>query len=73
MINEEVGAATLLRELSKEVCLRCDNRNVYACFNCKSHRLINQTFSKVMLAKKLQEEIKPRRKLGNLFIRRFYS
>jgi len=73
MTNEEVGAATLLRELSKEICLKCGNHNVYACFNCKIHELINQTFSKVMLAKKLHEEIKPRRKLGNLFIRRLYS
>jgi len=73
MMNEEVGAATLLKELSKEICLRCNNNNVYACFNCKIHELINQTFSKVMLAKKLNEEMKPRRKLGNLFIRRFYS
>jgi len=73
MINEEVGAATLLRELSKEICLRCDNHNVYACFNCRIHDLINQTFSKLMLAKKLHEELKPRRKIGNLLIKRFYS
>jgi len=73
MINEEVGAITLLRELSKEICLRCDNHNVYECFNCKIHELINQTLSKVMLAKKLHEEMKPRRKIGDLFIRRLYS
>jgi len=39
---EEQPKVQLLRELSKEVCVKCDNLNEEACEDCRIHKLINQ-------------------------------
>ncbi len=39
---EEQPRVQLLRELSKEVCVKCETFNEEVCTDCRVHRLINQ-------------------------------